>query len=188
MQKITGLHKKAHTKRGKILSRGFSLIELLIVIAIIGLFSILSFNVLRQQVKKPKAYTVEKLRKIFGDALPADKELICIDKCSKCFTTAMGGGAMHESASNLKDMKAYTLDASDNPQEIDFGRFNDHPICLRFRYYANGSNTQIILETEDKFFYFPTYFGKVEVFDSLEDATDKWKSNTKLVSDKGKYY
>jgi len=170
------------------MSRGFSLIELLIVIAIIGLFAFLSFEVLRQQESTAKAYTVEKLREAFADTIPSDRELICIDKCTKCFISNTKQGSAQESSSNLKEIKAYILDANDNPEQIEFGRLDDHPICLRFRYYANGSNTQIILETEGKFFYIPSYFGEVEAFESLDTASDKWIEDAKLASDRGNYY
>jgi len=170
------------------MSRAFSLIELLIVIAIIALFAFLSFEVLQKQESKTEAHTIEKLRVAFADSIPSDKELICVDKCSKCFIKSSSSTTLQESPSHLKDIKAYVLDANDNPEQIEFGRLDDHPICLRFRYYANGSNTQIILGSEEKFFYIPSYFGDVEVFESLEDASDKWTENTKLASDRGNYY
>lgn len=166
--------------------KGFSLIELLIVIAIISLFGFLVFGSLKQAAIKPDPYTIKNLQKILQDS--GDVELLCVDKCAKCFTHTLGGDSMQETASDLKMLQAYTVDKHGDPQQIEFGRYKDHKICLRYRHYNNGSSTQIILESEGKFFYFPSYFGEVTVHESAEDAAEAWISGTQILKDKGNYY
>lgn len=136
----------------------------------------------------PDPYTIKELKNVLGNANTREAELVCIDKCTQCFVVASGGGKMEDIATNLKEIQAYILDNRDNPQRIEFGRLDDHPICLRFRYYSNGSTTQIILESEEKFFYFPSYFGEVEVFESIDEAADRWISDMKVLKDRGNYY
>jgi len=168
------------------MKKGFSLIELLIVIAIISLFGFLVFDFLKKSEEKQDPYTIKNLQKILQDH--GDMELICIDKCTQCFTRTPGSDTLQETPSQLKDIQAYVLDKNDNPQKITFGRLKDRPICLRYRHYANGSSTQIILESEEKFFYFPSYFGKISVHASAEDAAGAWIKNTEILKDQGNYY
>ncbi len=168
------------------MKKGFSLIELLIVIAIISLFGFLVFDFLKKSEVKQDSYTINNLQKILRGQ--GDVELICINKCTQCFMRAPGSEALQEIGSDLKEIQAYTVDKSDNPQKIEFGRLKDRPVCLRYRHYANGSNTQIILESEEKFFYFPSYFGEVSVHDSAEDAAEAWIKDTKIPRNRGNYY
>ena len=168
------------------MKKGFSLIELLIVIAIISLFGFLIFDFLKKAEIKQDPYTIKNLQKILRNQ--GDVELICINKCTQCFTRTPGSQALQETGSDLKETQAYTVDKSDNPQKIEFGRLKDRPICLRYRHYANGSGTQIILESEEKFFYFPSYFGEVSVHDSAEDAAETWVKDTKILRNRGNYY
>ncbi len=168
------------------MKKGFSLIELLIVIAIISLFGFLVFDFLKKAEIRQDPYTIKNLQKILRDQ--GDVELICINKCTQCFTRAPGSKTLQETGSDLKKIQAYTVDKSDNPQKIEFGRLKDRPVCLRYRHYANGSSTQIILKSEEKFFYFPSYFGEVSVHDSAEDAAEAWIKDTKILRNRGNYY
>jgi prepilin-type N-terminal cleavage/methylation domain-containing protein len=166
--------------------KGFSLIELLIVIAIISLFGFLIFDFLKKAEVKQDPYSIKNLKKAFQGLSSA--ELVCIDKCARCFIHSPGNDKMQEISSELKNIQAYIVDDSDNPQKVDFGRLDDHSICLRYRYYSNGSTTQIILESEEKFFYFPSYFGEISIHESAEDAAQAWVGDTKVLTSKGNYY
>jgi hypothetical protein len=99
-----------------------------------------------------------------------------------------GSDTMQEVSSDIKETYVYIVDRRDNPQKVDFGRLDDHPICLRYKHYSNGSTTQIILESEEKFFYFPSYFGEISIHESAEDAAQAWVGDTKVLTSKGNYY
>jgi len=170
----------------KNLRSGFSLIELLIVIALVSLFGFMVFGFMKRTELKKDPYTIKNLKEIFHAS--TDAELVCINKCAQCFVVTSGHTNTYKVSSKLKEIDAYIVDRSDSPQKIDFGRMDDHPVCLRFRYYANGSTSQMILESEGKFFYFPSYFGEVSMHDSLENAADAWIENSKLLTSKGNYY
>ncbi len=168
------------------MKKGFTLIELLIVIAIISLFGFLVFDFLKKTETKQDPYTIQNLQKVLRDQ--GDIELICINKCAQCFTRIPGSEVLQETESDLKEIRAYTVNKNDNPQKIEFGRLKDRPVCLRYRHYANGSSTQIILESEEKFYYFPSYFGTVSIHDSVEGAAEAWIQNTEIPKSRGNYY
>jgi len=165
---------------------GFSLIELLIVIALISLFGFMVFGFMQSSALKQESYTVKDLKKIFKTTKNA--ELVCTQKCSSCFIHPIGDASTQKIDSDLKEIQSYILDKDNNPQKVDFGRVNDEKICLRFRYYANGSTSQMIIGSEGKFFYFPSYFTKVSVYTSLDEAAEKWIEGTKLLTSQGNYY
>ncbi len=168
------------------MKKGFSLIELLIVIAIISLFGFLIFDFLKKTEIKQDPYSITNLKKTFQNL--GDTELLCTHKCTQCFLRTPGSDNMQAVSSDLKEIQAYIVDDNDNPKKVDFGRFKDQPICLRYRHYSNGSTTQIILRSEEKFFYFPSYFGEVAVYDSAEEAAQAWIGDNRILTSQGNYY
>jgi len=166
---------------------GFSLIELIIVILIASLFAALTFNNVVINAKKEKKVGIKHLKEAFGKKSRIEGELICTDKCSKC-SFVSSSGTTSEISSSLKELKAYMLDDNGNPGELDFGRIKDRKVCLRFRYYANGSNSQMIIESEDRYYFVPSYFGDVEVFEDMESAVSRWTRYRDQVNTMGTYY
>ena len=183
MSKVDNIRNTKATIRG-----GFSLIELLIVIAIISLFGFLVFGSLKKaEAARAEDRGIADLKKAAKN-IGANSELICINKCKKCYMSPFGSPKLTEVASHLKPLTAYILDKNDNPEELDFNRVDDNPICLRFKYYANGSSSQMIIESEEKFYYFSSYFGDVKEFETLQEAAEEWLKYTEIVTNKGDYY
>ncbi len=163
----------------------FSLIELIIVILIASLFAALVFNNVNLGTKKEKKVGIKELKKAAG-RIRGDAELVCTDKCSKC--SLVSNGKSTEVKSLLKELKAYILDDGGNPQEIEFGRMDDRKICLRFHYYPNGSNSQMIIESNDKYYFVPSFFGDVEVYNDMDGAVSRWKKYRDQLDSTGSYY
>jgi len=90
--------------------------------------------------------------------------------------------------SQFKELRAHILDDSGNPQELDFGQFDRQKVCLRFHYYANGSTSQMILEEGDTFYFLPSYFGKIETFDSIDEAVERWVKYRTQLNAMGTYF
>jgi len=167
----------------------FSLLELLIVIVIISvLYSLISVNF---SLKKREAESVkpESLRRYpLRSTVPAEgAQLLCLNECRDCYIYS-GGKVTAEVESALGSLKAYIVDERGEAEQVDFGRFRDHRICLRFRYHPNGSSSEMIIESKGRFLYYPTLFGEVESFDSLEEAVARWRRGEGEFTDKGDYY
>ena len=172
--------------RGK---KGFTLLELLIVILLLSLFAFLVFGAMERQSRKPVHPKISQIPQLLrqGDRPGTERELVCLEKCQRCFFL----GTDHEtqeSAIRFPPLRAYIVDPFDQAAIVDFGRWKDKAVCLRIRNYSNGSLDRMILESEGKFYYIPSYFGKVETFDTLSAAVDRWLRGRDLFHDRGDYY
>ena len=168
----------------------FSLLELLIVILIISLSYVLVFSTYKKSAKKPKALTPVTLKSTLLDQgfSHTDGEFFCLDKCQSCYLYSDGETNGYKGEIALGDIKAYMLDRNDNFSQIDFGRYEDHPVCLRFALYHNGSSSQVVIESKGRFYFLPAFFGEVKEVESLEQAKELWLQHTSLLANHGEYY
>jgi len=174
------------------MQKGFSLIELLIVILIISMVYFLGFDGMEWGKQKAKALTPLTLKStISASSLFTGKgTLLCINKCRTCYLRSNISSPFEEytGAIDLRNVTAYTLDQEDALIPIEYERYQDKKICLMMHFYSNGSSTQMILEKEDKSYFLPSYFGDAQEFDSPEEAKEYWLRNTGSISDSGDFY
>jgi len=172
--------------------KGFSLIELLIVIVVVGIVYAAGFSGVSYVKPKPKALTPLNLKDniVKSEFYNGRTTLMCLDKCSKCYLRKGLSSKFvpYTNGVSLKNITAYTIDSRDSLREIEYERFNDKPICLVIDFYNNGSSTQLILKDDKSAYFLPAYFGDSIKFDSLEDAKRHWLKASQSVSDSGGYY
>jgi len=172
--------------------KGFSLIELLIVILIISIVYFLGFEGIEISKEKPKPLTPLNLKstivssEIFGE----QATLLCIDKCRTCYLRSdiSSGFEEYTSPIDLSNIKAYTLDKDDTLNPIEYERYQDQKICLIMDFHSNGSSTQIILEDDQKSYFLPAFFGEPKAFSSPQEAKDYWLRNSTAVANSGDFY
>ena len=172
--------------------KGFSLLELLIVIALIGIVYTAGFSTFSISKPKPKALTPLNLKKTIVNSkfFQGQATLLCVNKCTTCYLSKglTSPFTQYNSSIDLKGIKAYTIDSSDSLRRIEYERYNDQKICLMMDFYNNGSSTQIILEDKKGAYFLPAFFGEAKKFDSPEDAKEYWLERSHLVSNSGEYY
>lgn len=172
--------------------KGFSLLELLIVIALIGIVYTAGFSTFSVSKPKAKALTPLNLKKSIVNSkfFQGQATLLCIDKCRTCYLRKglSSPFTKYSSSIDLKDITAYTVDGSDSLRRIEYERYDDKKICLIMDFYNNGSSTQIILEDKKGAYFLPAFFGEAKKFDSPEEAKDYWLERSHLVSNSGEYY
>ena len=172
--------------------KGFSLIELLIVIIIISLVYFLGFSGIDKSTPKAKALTPLNLKSsiLKSELFQGKATLLCINKCRSCYIRKDINSPFeaYEESIDLKDIKAYTLDERDSLQRMDYGRYQDKKICLMLNFYPNGSSTQIILKNEDAIYFLPAFFDEPQKSDSLADAKELWVENSQFISNSGDFY
>jgi len=174
------------------LRKGFSLVELLIVIMVVALIYAAGFSGVSYSKPKPKALTPLNIKDniIKSEFYNGRTTLMCLDKCKKCYLR-QGLNSKFVPYSNsiqLNNVVAYSLDSKDSLYQIEYERFNDKPICLVIDFYNNGSSTQLILKDDKGAYFLPAYFGKAKKFDSIENAKTYWLESSQAISDSGGYY
>jgi prepilin-type N-terminal cleavage/methylation domain-containing protein len=165
---------------------GFSLIELIIVILIASLLAGVIFNNVSFRTHAQTKVGLHQLKEIPKEYPEGEGDLVCTDACRHC--RIMHEGQVSELPSQLKPLKAYLLDDGNTPQEIDFGRMKDKKVCLRFHFYANGSTSQMILESEGIFYFVPSYFGEIQAYDTLGEAVDRWRQYRDQLDSMGAFF
>jgi len=170
--------------------QAFSLLELLIVIAIISFSYMLVFSSMQRTQSKPKALRIENLKLTLGEQglLQTDSELFCLDKCQKCYLYQNGETTAYEGDLALGDLTVYIMGRDDRLGKVDFGRYQDHPVCLRFALHHNGSSSQMVIRDTTGIYYLSALFGKTIKTASLEEAEALWLKYTDLLADNGEFY
>ena len=172
--------------------KGFSLLELLIVILIVSVVYFLGFEGVEIGQKKPKALTPLNLKSniLSSELFSGQATLLCIDQCRSCYLRPDVSSAFQEytSPTDLKNIQAYTIDNYDALTRIEYGRYQDKKICLIMDFYKNGRSTQIILKNDKGSYFLPAFFGEPQVFASPEEAKEYWLRNSTVVSDSGAFH
>jgi len=174
------------------MSKGFSLIELLIVVVIISLVYALGFSNFKIRKAAPKALTPLNLKEtiVKSEFFNGHATLMCVNKCRNCYLR-QGVFSPFKAYSNkidLANIKAYTVDERESLKRLEYERYDDKKICLVMDFYNNGSSTQIILEDDKGAYFLPAFFGEPKHFDSPDDAKTYWLKQSSSVSNSGDYY
>ena len=173
-------------------NKGFSLLELLIVILIISMVYFLGFEGVEIGKQKPKALTPLNLKSniVSSELFRGEGTLLCIDNCRSCYFRSDISSPFEEYTSpiDLTNIQAYTLDRYDALTRIEYGRYQDQKICLVMDFFKNGSSTQIILKNDEGSYFLPSFFGDPQKFSTPEEAKEYWLRNSTLASDSGAFY
>jgi prepilin-type N-terminal cleavage/methylation domain-containing protein len=173
-------------------SKGFSLLELLIVILIVSIVYVLGFRGLEISEKKPKALTPLNLKTniMSSELFGGEGTLLCVNQCRSCYFRSDISSPFEEYTSpiDLTAIQAYTLDRYDALVPIEYGRYQDQKICLIMDFFKNGSSTQLILKSEEGSYFLPAFFEDPQRFSTPEEAKEYWLSHTTLASDSGAFY
>lgn len=174
------------------MSKGFSLIELLIVILIVSIVYFLGFEGIEIGKPKPKALSPLNLKStiVSSELFSGQATLLCIDDCRSCYLRKDISSAFEEYTDSLDlgNIEVYTLDRYDTLTQMEYGRYQDKKICLVMDFYANGSSTQLILKNDKGAYFLPAFFGEPQMFSSVEDAKDHWLRNATAASQSGEFY
>ncbi len=164
----------------------FTLIELLIVIVLASVMAWLVATLFSNRGGVENV-SIPRLKERLIQRGLGSGELICIDRCSRCFLQDKRG-RVQEINLRLPPLKVYLLDGYGEAYRLEFGRYMDRAICLRFRIDADGHSSRLIIESKGKYYYLPSYFGDVEHFDSLKEAQDRWRQDYDLLRSREDYY
>jgi prepilin-type N-terminal cleavage/methylation domain-containing protein len=172
--------------------RGFSLMELLLVIFIISLVYFLGFSGVEKRKEQAVSLTPLNLKKTIMESslFQGEGTLVCINLCDTCYLRKDIASPFepYEGKVSLAKAEAYVITTDEMLQKLEYGRYQDQKICLRFDIYPNGSSTQLILKTEEGIYFLPAYFGEAQKVESLDEAQELWLKHTQALSGQGDFY
>jgi prepilin-type N-terminal cleavage/methylation domain-containing protein len=169
--------------------KAFTLVELLLAIFLVALASYFVFSTPRGATTPKVEINATNLPFYLQENLIGEGELICVGKnCKECYYLSNGPKKAGLFPLNIKVYNEYIIDANDNPQKIELGRFNDKKVCLRIRHYKNGSISPVILDIGKKYLFIGSYFKEGKIFDSLNDAIEYWLNGSDKLRNKGEWY
>ncbi|MCK5854823.1 MAG: prepilin-type N-terminal cleavage/methylation domain-containing protein [Sulfurovaceae bacterium] len=172
--------------------KGFTLIELIIVVLIISMMGFMVFSSMVTQEKKIENLNPLSLRstlqKTFGKN--EDLEFFCIHKSTDCYVAKGSEIIAYEGILHLgKDIEIYKIDYKNRLEQIEeFGRIKDEKITFSYNLYSNGSGSQMVLANSEGVYYLPSYFGKAQKVENLDEAQALWIKEDYDLTDKGNYY
>ena len=174
------------------MKKGFSLIELLIVILIISLVYFLGFSNIEKQDNTPKALTPINLKTTIlkSELFQGEGTLLCINECRSCYMRKDINAPFeaYESSVDLSGVEAYMLNKDDTLLPLEYGRYQDQKVCLVLHFYPNGSSTQVILKQNEDVYFLPAFFDEPQKMDSLAEAKAFWLENSQQVANSGDFY
>jgi len=169
----------------KKMKQGFSLIELLVVILIVSIIYFLGFEGFSSsEIIKNRQKPLDMLHELINQK--QEGKLICIDQCKTCFfkksldtkATKMG------KEFNLgKDVVIYKLDNYNMLEKVEFGRYEDHKICMIIDFYKNGSHTKFVLKNKSHIYFISSYIEDIQEVKSLDDAKRLWLGDINALHD-----
>ena len=165
--------------------RGFTLLELIIVIFLLSLLSFFVVGNIKKETIKKKVVSIATIKSLAKDGIYS--ELVCLKECRECFLVDKDFNLQRVNT-NLPKLKAYILDDTNQPSQLEFGRVDDERVCFRFIFFPNGSTSKMVLEDRGVFYYIPSFFDKIKKFDSLSESMDYWRENSSLVRGEGDFY
>ncbi|SHO80772.1 hypothetical protein MNB_SV-15-421 [hydrothermal vent metagenome] len=172
------------------LRRGFSLLELIVVVFLLTLIYALIFSNLQKNRDKPKIITPinfrEKVNKLIGE----EGEFFCILKCKECYYSKANSSTVerYKGEIDLGELEVYILDFDDNFKKVEYGRVDDERLCIRYNIYSNKSNSKMVIKNKRGYFYIPSYFGDTQKVKDFDEAKDLWLKYSDKVSNMGDFY
>jgi len=166
---------------------GFTLLELLVVIVLVSLTALLVFASMKNRERHKRVPDPLHIKEIPTHIPAGGLELVCTDQCRRCVLIDKARRAREVEGFGT-EMDGYLLGPDGEERRVDFGRYGDRKVCLRFRYYENGSTSQLIVQWKGKYYFIPAWFGTVKTFRNLREAVEYWREKNRMLQSPGDYY
>lgn len=162
--------------------RGFTLLELMLVVLIIGLIYGLSLSGLKQRSEEPYALTLETLPEYLKRFHHRNTvAAVCTDRCLTCDLYVDGEVVksldpfVDDSAAFYRfDLHLGTRDVVWTPLFDEGGR--EKEVCFRYDIRPDGSSEEMMVLYKNEVIDYPGYFAPAARFASLDDAIESKRS------------
>ena len=162
------------------MKRGFSLIELLIVIVIIGVVYTLAVTKLKSVGEDKQSPSFLNLKEYLGTYIKTDGDnasLVCLDDCKECLVLV--DGVKVDTIESFFDASVERYRYSDYEGAVELAEavyFNEdgvqEDVCFSFSLQRNKVAQQMIVVYKDKAYDYTSFFSKTKEYESLGDFRD----------------
>lgn len=162
---------------------GFSLIELLIVVIIIGVVYTLSITKLQNVGEKSHHISLQTLKPfLLSQKYKENARILCLDDCSECkiFLDNKVENKLTKRFHNFLDesVEVFTYEQLDGFKEFEFDPFFnaegiEEKVCFSYSVDRNGIGEQLFVRFQEKVYDFTTYFEKTKIYNSLDEIVEK---------------
>lgn len=174
-----------------LLRRAFSLIELIIVIAVIGTVYYLGFHGFKT-VTAPPPVSLETLPKILRENPIFQKggTLLCPNRCEACYFRSDPSQPFEKLSMRfaLRHPVRYEILPDLRLRKVSNGRYDDTPICFSLTLHRNGFFSPTVVKTSKGYFLLGGFSPKVLRFDSLSEIKEKFSKLRSILEHGGDFY
>jgi len=170
------------------MKKGFTLLELMIVVVLMGMVYGLVISVFDRYKEKAVDVTLSSLEGYMKNFYHNNHvALVCIKECGECMLFVDEKLKHNVTPFLTKETEAYHYDKDLGLRELQFLPYfrsegQEEEVCFRYEVHPDGSRTEMIVKDGKEVYEFPSYFGSVKKFNSLDDAIEYHNEEAREVS------
>lgn len=171
------------------MKRGFTLLELMLVIVLMGIVYGSVINVFERYKKKAIDVTFMSLPKYMQDFSHNNHvSLICINQCGECLLFVDEKFTQNVTPFMEKDIQLYRYDKDTGVREFQALPYfpadgQEEEVCFRYDIHPDGSRSEMIVKDNKDVYFFPSYFGSVQRYVSIEKAIEQQAEMARKVAE-----
>jgi prepilin-type N-terminal cleavage/methylation domain-containing protein len=171
------------------MKRGFTLLELMLVIVLMGIVYGSVINVFERYKDKAIDVTLMSLEKYMQSFSHNNHvSLVCIKRCEECLLFVNEAFVQNVTPFTERDVQLYRFDRDSGVKRLELlPHFRldgqEEEACFRYDIHPDGSRTEMIVKNNKDVFVFPSFFGTVQKYSSLNEAIEKQSQAVQKVAD-----
>ncbi len=172
------------------MKKGFTLLELMLVILLIGIVYGSIINVFERYKEKSIDVTLMTLEKYMqGFSHNNHVSLVCIKRCEECLLSINGKFNQNVTPFLERDLQLYRYDKDRGVEELELLPYfrpdgREEEACFRYEIYPDGSQTEMIVRNKKEAYVFPSFFGTVQKYASLDEAIEEQDKRARKVAER----
>lgn len=171
------------------MKKGFTLLELMLVVLLMGIVYGLVINVFERYKEKAIDVTLMSLEKYMQSFHHNNRvSLVCIKQCKECLLFINDKFKQNVTPFVGKDVELYRYDKDTGVRELRLLPYfrpdgHEEEACFRYEIDTDGSRTEMIVKDKKEVYAFPSFFGSVTRYSSLNEAIDQQSEATQKVAE-----
>ncbi len=173
----------------KKMKKGFTLLELMLVVLLMGIVYGLVINVFDRYKEKAIDVTLMSFESYMQSFYHNNHvSLICIKQCSECLLFIDEKFNQNITPFVTKDTEIYRHDKDTGVRKLGFSPYfpsegQEEEVCFKYDIHPDGSRTEMIVTEGKEVYDFPSYFGSVQKYASLNEAIEQRNEAARKVSE-----